>query len=58
MMDMQMMTLLNAQERSREDFENLLRDTDPRLKLVEVHSAPPSPLSIIEVKLGDEGGKK
>lgn len=56
MMDMQMMALLNAQERSREDFENLLADTDSRLKLVKVHTAPTSPLSLVEVRFGNEGG--
>ena len=38
-------------------LRTFFRDTDPRLKLVEIHSAPLSPLAIIEVKLGDEGGK-
>lgn len=52
-----MMTLLNPQERSQEDFENLLAETDPRLKLVKVHTAPLSPLSLVEVRFGDENEK-
>lgn len=54
MMDMQMLTLLNAQERSREDFEQLLAETDSRLRLVDVHMAPMSPLSLVEVVLEGE----
>ena len=49
-----MLTLLNAQERSREDFEQLLAETDPRLRLVDVHMAPMSPLSLVEVVLEGE----
>ena len=51
MIDMQMMTMHNSQERSRQDFEDLLAATDPRLKLVGVHLAEPSPLALLEVRL-------
>ena len=51
MIDMQMLVIGNAQERSVADFEKLLAETDPRLKLVKVHMAPGSPSSIVEVKL-------
>ncbi|KAL9101116.1 MAG: hypothetical protein Q9163_003593 [Psora crenata] len=51
MTDMEMLVLANAQERSAEDFAQLLAETDPRLKLVKIHPASGSPLAMVEVQL-------
>lgn len=50
---MQMMTVINSQERTAEEFEKLFTEADPRLKLVKIHAAPGAPLSVLEVKLKD-----
>ncbi|KAJ6114436.1 S-adenosyl-L-methionine-dependent methyltransferase [Penicillium sp. IBT 16267x] len=47
--DLYMFTLTNAQERTLLDWEQLLRDTDPRLKLTRVSRPEKSFLAIMEV---------
>ncbi|KAJ5084748.1 S-adenosyl-L-methionine-dependent methyltransferase [Penicillium alfredii] len=47
--DMYMWGLQNAQERTRNDWDTLLRDADPRFKLTRVSKPSKSYLAIIEV---------
>ena len=44
------MTANNSRERTAEEFEGLFKAADPRLRLVDIHRTPGSPLSIIEVR--------
>lgn len=47
--DMYMLGLQNAQERTRDDWNTLLRDADSRFKLTQVSKPSKSYLAIIEV---------
>lgn len=46
---MYMLGLQNGQERTRHDWNTLLRDTDSRFKLTSVSKPPKSYLSVVEV---------
>ncbi|KAJ5730262.1 S-adenosyl-L-methionine-dependent methyltransferase [Penicillium malachiteum] len=52
--DLFMFTLTNAQERTLLDWTNLLRDTDPRMKLTRVTRPEKSFLAIMEVTWEEE----
>ncbi|KAJ5538729.1 hypothetical protein N7494_008208, partial [Penicillium frequentans] len=52
--DLYMFTLTNAQERTRSDWESLLRDTDHRFKLTRVSRPEKSFLAIMEVTWEEE----
>lgn len=43
-----MKELLNAKERTSEDWKQLFHDADPRFKLLQIKKPPASELSIIE----------
>jgi hypothetical protein len=45
---------LNAKERTRQDWENLLANADPRFELESIITPPQSVLSIIQVIWGGE----
>ncbi|KUJ19347.1 S-adenosyl-L-methionine-dependent methyltransferase, partial [Mollisia scopiformis] len=52
-MNLQMITLLNAKERTLHDWTELFAKADPRLKIATVHKPTGSEMSIIEVVLMD-----
>lgn len=47
--DLRMMALYNARERSVDDFRRVLRDADPRFELASVKTMPKSELGVFEV---------
>lgn len=53
MSDMQMLTCMNARERTAQDFEKLFTAADARFKLVNTHRSPGSPLAIMEVRFSE-----
>ena len=52
--DMHMCILTNAKERDQEQWEQLVRDTDPRLRINSITTPPGSAKSLIEIVLGPE----
>ena len=52
-----MMTCCNSRERTAEQFETLFAAADPRLKLVNIHRVPGSPLGIMEVRFSEKATK-
>jgi hypothetical protein len=50
-LDMQMLTMCNAKERTVEDWTALLKLADQRLELVRVHAPPGSAFAMMEAKL-------
>ena len=51
--DMQMLTLMNARERTAQDFKNLFTAADPRFKLADIHRSPGFPLAIMEADFSE-----
>ncbi len=51
---MQMLVALNSRERTKDDFERLLKEADPRFNLVSIHTSPGSSLSIVEARFSEE----
>ncbi len=47
-LDLGMKELLNAKERTSEDWKQLFNDADPRFRLIQIKKPPASELSIIE----------
>lgn len=50
---MQILTLMNAHERTAQDFENLFTAADPRFKLADIHRSPGSPLALMEADFSE-----
>ena len=51
--DMQMLTCMNARERTAHDFEEQFTAADPRVKFVNIHRSPTSPLAIMEIRFSE-----
>jgi len=47
-LDLGMKELLNAKERTSEEWKQLFHDADPRFRLVQIKKPPASELSIVE----------
>ena len=55
--DMQMLSTVNSKERTAAEFEALVRQADSRFELVNIHTVPGSPLSIMEFRFGSAAEK-
>ena len=54
---MQMLSTVNSKERTAPEFAALVREADSRFEMVNIHTVPGSPLSIMEFRFDSAAEK-